>query len=106
MHVLLAGAGSIYDPDFTRAFIEMVGVYPPGSLLELSDGDVVMVTRANEGGGAPDVVLLRPSGEALLEEPVEATIGERTVADQLLPETVGVEAAALLERVGVIVQMV
>jgi len=106
LHVLLSGAGSIYDPDFTRAFIEMVGVYPPGSLLELSDGDVVMVTRANEGGGAPDVVLLRPSGEALLEEPMEATIGERTVADQLLPEVVGVEAAALLERVGVIVQMV
>ncbi|NOY57211.1 MAG: HD-GYP domain-containing protein [Actinobacteria bacterium] len=106
LFVLLTGAGSIYDPDFARAFIEMVGVYPPGSLLELSDGDVVMVTRANESGGVSDVVLVRPAGEALLDVPVETTIGERTIADQLLPDTVGVEPAALLESVGIIVQMV
>ncbi len=106
LHVILTGAGSLYDPDFARAFIEMVGVYPPGSLLQLSDGDVVMVTKANEGQELPDVVLLRPSGELLLDEPVEAVIGDRTVADQLLPSAVGVEPAALLERVGVIVEMV
>lgn len=106
LHVLLTGAGTIYDPDFSRAFIEMVGVYPPGSLLELSDGDVVMVTHANEGDAMPGVVLLRPSGEGLLDEPLEAEIGDRTVADQLLPTDVDVEPAALLERVGVIVEMV
>lgn len=106
LHVILNGAGTIYDPDFARAFIEMVGVYPPGSLLELSDGDVVMVTRADETGTSPDVVLVRPFGDELLDRPGEAEIGDRSIVDQLLPDQVGVEPAALLEQVGVIVQTV
>jgi HD-GYP domain-containing protein (c-di-GMP phosphodiesterase class II) len=106
LHVLLNGAGTIYDPDFARAFIEMVGVYPAGSLLRLSDGDLVMVARAGDPDGQPEVVLVQPSGDQLLDHPVSAEIGDREIVDQVLAGDVGVEPAALLEQVGVIVQAV
>jgi len=106
LHVILNGAGTIYDPDFARAFIEMVGVYPAGSLLQLSDGDLVMVTKADDQGETPDVVLLRPAGDQLLAQPVKAEIGDREIVDQLLPGEIGVEPAALLEQVGIIIQPV
>jgi hypothetical protein len=102
--VILNGAGTIYDPDFARAFIEMVGVYPAGSLLRLSDGDLVMVTRADEHGESPEVVLLQPAGDEILEQPIRTELGERAIVDQVLPSEVGIEPAALLEQVGVIVQ--
>jgi HD-GYP domain-containing protein (c-di-GMP phosphodiesterase class II) len=106
LHAILNGAGTIYDPDFARAFIEMVGVYPAGSLLRLSDGDLVMVTRADERGESPDVVLLQPAGDEMLEQPVGAELGDRAIIDQVLPSEVGIEPAALLEQAGVIVQSV
>ncbi len=106
LHAILNGAGTIYDPDFARAFIEMVGVYPAGSLLRLSDGDLVMVTRADERGESPDVVLLQPAGDEMLEQPVGAELGDRAIVDQVLPSEVGIEPAALLEQAGVIVQSV
>jgi hypothetical protein len=84
----------------------MVGVYPAGSLLQLSDGDLVMVTKADDQGETPDVVLLRPAGDQLLAQPVKAEIGDREIVDQLLPGEIGVEPAALLEQVGIIIQPV
>src|SRR3972149_6534092 len=38
LRVLLDGAGTIHDPDVLRLFIEMMGHYPPGSLLRLAPG--------------------------------------------------------------------
>jgi HD-GYP domain-containing protein (c-di-GMP phosphodiesterase class II) len=106
LHVILNGAGTIYDPDFARAFIEMVGIYPAGSLLALSDGDIVMVTQAADQSEQPKVVLVQPAGEQLLDRPVEAEIGGREIVDQVLADQVGVEPAALLEQVGIIIQTV
>jgi HD-GYP domain-containing protein (c-di-GMP phosphodiesterase class II) len=33
-----AARGTLYDPDLLALFVRMMGLYPPGSLLELSDG--------------------------------------------------------------------
>ena len=33
-----AARGTVYDPDLLALFVRMMGLYPPGSLLELSDG--------------------------------------------------------------------
>jgi len=33
-----AARGTLYDPDLLALFVQMMGLYPPGSLLELSDG--------------------------------------------------------------------
>jgi hypothetical protein len=38
-----AARGTTYDPDLLALFVQMMGLYPPGSLLELSDGRWVVV---------------------------------------------------------------
>lgn len=106
LHVLLTGAGNFYDPEFVHAFIEMVGIYPPGSLLRLSDGSTVMVTKPNEESDQPGIVVIKAADGTMLDEPVVDVIGDREIEAQLLPDDVGVEPAALLERVGVVVKTV
>jgi HD-GYP domain-containing protein (c-di-GMP phosphodiesterase class II) len=106
LHVLLNGAGSMYDPDFVRAFIEMVGIYPPGSLLAMTDGAVAMVTESSGVGALPKVVLVRMPDGSFPDRPKPWSLEDHEVVDQLLPEQVGVDPPALLEQVGVIVTSV
>lgn len=39
---LWAARGTVYDPDLLALFVQLLGLYPPGSLLELSDGRAVV----------------------------------------------------------------
>ncbi len=43
---MYAAAGSLYDPVLMQAFINRMGAYPPGSVLELDDRSWVMVVSA------------------------------------------------------------
>ena len=102
LHVLLNGAGTSYDPDFVRAFIHVMGVYPPGSLLQMSDGSVVMVTgHAADEPGRPSVVVVTDVAGVLIENPEPVAFARESVVDQLLPGRVGIDPASLLELIGV-----
>ena len=84
--VLLKGSGTFYDPDFVRAFIELVGIYPPGSLLQLDGGEVAMVSEMVEAGEVPGLVIVKSADGTLLDEP-EPVDGEgRMIVDQLIPD--------------------
>lgn len=99
LNVLLKGAGTHYDPDFSRAFISMMGVYPPGSLLELDTGEVVMVTHHEEGDPErPVTVLVRTAGGENVD-PEPYRLEDRTIVEQILPDRIGIEPASLLESV-------
>lgn len=97
LRVLLEGAGTVHDGDLLRVFIEMMGIYPPGSLLRLADGRVVMVT-SNEGGSRTGVEV-RGSDGALSDPPVVIDLDEAEVAAQLLPDEAAVDPGSLLETV-------
>lgn len=98
LRVLLEGAGTKYDPDLLRLFIQMTGEYPPGSLLRLDDGRIAMITEAGEGlrGG---LVVKSADGE-VLEDPEPIDLIDATIAAQILPEEAGVDPGSLLESVG------
>ncbi|MDR9451367.1 MAG: HD-GYP domain-containing protein [Acidimicrobiia bacterium] len=104
--VLLKGSGTFYDPDFVRAFIDLVGIYPPGSLLLLDGGEVAMVTKTVAAGSVPDLVLVKTADGTLLEEPEPIAGADRMILDQMIPGQVGVDPAALLEKVGIVIQPV
>ncbi|MBN2114596.1 MAG: HD domain-containing protein [Acidimicrobiia bacterium] len=93
--ILLRGAGEAYDPDIVEAFNRMMGLYPPGSLLRLEGGEVVMVTAA--AGGDRRAMVVRDREGALLEVPEPVDLAGSRVAEVLLPDEVGVPPASLLE---------
>jgi hypothetical protein len=93
--VLLQGAGTVHDADLVRLFIEMVGAYPPGSLLRLTSGEVV-VAASVEGGTRRGVVVTGIDGLAVREQRVIDFTPEQVVA-QMLPAEAGVDPGSVLE---------
>jgi len=97
LRVLLQGAGSAYDADVLRLFIQMTGEYPPGSLLLVDDGTVVMVVDAT--ADARRGLVVRSADGEILEEPSPIDLGGITIRSQVMPEEAGVDPGALLESV-------
>ena len=93
LRVLLAGAGKAHDADLLRMFIEMMGHYPPGSLLRLAGGEIVMVTPSED----PSAVVVRDRDGTVVERPHPITFTQPDVVAQLLPDEAGVDPGSLLE---------
>ncbi len=62
MRILYRNRGRQFDAGMVEAFIRMVGIYPPGSLVELSNGEVALVLTTHPGKK------LRPKVEILLDQ--------------------------------------
>lgn len=97
LRVLLEGAGTIHDPDLLRLFIEMMGHYPPGSLLRLPGGEVAMVVPGEDEAVA--AVVVREADGGSPAQPRRIVVGAGDVAAQLLPDEAGIDPGSLLELV-------
>ena len=97
LRILLEGAGTKYDADLLRLFIQMTGEYPPGSLLRIEGGAVAMVTEAGEGRRF-GLVVRGPDGE-VLDSPEPIDLAEVDIEAQVLPEDAGIDPGSLLEAV-------
>jgi HD-GYP domain-containing protein (c-di-GMP phosphodiesterase class II) len=76
--LLQASAGKGFDPRVVRAFVRMMGLYPIGTLVELSTGDVGVVVRNHERLLAHPTLkmILDPAGSPC--EPEERDLSEPT----------------------------
>jgi HD domain-containing protein len=99
-----AARGTEYDPDLMALFVQTMGLYPPGSLLELSDGCwavTVSVGRGPERFAWPRVRIVSRSDVTTVAEEVDLY----ECRDRLRPRRVvnpasqGVDVAQLLEAV-------
>lgn len=61
LQILFAERGQHFDKEMVEAFIQMIGIYPPGSLVEMSNGEVGIVVSSN-----PEY-RLRPRVELVLD---------------------------------------
>lgn len=95
LQVLLQGAGTVHDADLVRLFIEMVGTYPPGSVLRLASGEIV-VAASVEGGTRRAVVVTGSDGLAVGEQRV-IDFGPEQVVAQMLPAEAGIDPGSVLE---------
>jgi HD-GYP domain-containing protein (c-di-GMP phosphodiesterase class II) len=104
LQTLLGDAGTSHHPDMIRAFIQLMGIYPPGSILRRSSGEVVVVTGSNGGQTQlKGVIAIDSSGSKVEPEPV--VIHTEDVVEQLLPDRCGIDPASLLETAGVAAQL-
>jgi len=103
LQTLRDGAGSWWDPDAVLAFIHLMGMYPPGSLLRLRDGRVVVVTGpAEEPGACPPALLVVDAAGHRPADPEPVAFDNDAVADLLTPEQVDAPPAAVLAGVGAV----
>ncbi len=104
LSLLQAGAGRSFDPRVVRTFVRMVGIFPVGSLVRLSSGEVAVVVRNHERLLARPIVqlVLDREGrevrgeEADLAETNEAGAFLRTVIRSVDPVEVGIDMLSLL----------
>lgn len=104
---MLEHSGTYFDPILLKAFINMLGVYPIGSLLELDSGELALVIEAGKAadGTHPKVVLLAPDGQGgyikdavvdLNERDAQSNLYRRNIVKSLHPSTYGVQPAEFL----------
>ncbi len=104
LNLLQAGAGRGFDPRVVRTFVRMMGIFPVGSLVQLSTGDIGVVMRNDER------LLARPAIRLMLDargepcDPRELDLAERAegggfrwdVLRSVDPQEVGVDMLYLL----------
>lgn len=105
LSLLQAGAGRAYDPRVVRTFVRLLGVFPVGSLVQLSAGEIAVVVRNHERLLARPTVrlVLDPHGDPV-KEPLEIDLAEqddrggyrRSVRRSIDPVEVGVEMLSML----------
>jgi putative nucleotidyltransferase with HDIG domain len=63
-------AGTVFDPKLLEVFVRMVGIYPVGSLVRLSTGELALVLKANPSDSSRPMVrlLFDRTGRRLAEE--------------------------------------
>ena len=70
LNQLYKGKSELYDAELVKQFIQMVGVYPVGSLVEMNNGQVGVVLSVNEHSKLEPVVELVTDTERNLIKPV------------------------------------
>lgn len=74
-------AGTVFDPKLIEVFVRMVGIYPVGSLVRLSSGEMALVVKANPTDSSRPIarLLFDRTGRRLAEE-LEVDLAERDPA--------------------------
>jgi HD-GYP domain-containing protein (c-di-GMP phosphodiesterase class II) len=104
LQILLQGAGGAFDPDIVKSFISLMGIFPPGSVLRLLTGELIVISHHSGQAEQLEGVMVRTAaGEDVEPEPIKVEADQ--IGQQILAESVGIEPAALLERAGVAEQI-
>jgi HD-GYP domain-containing protein (c-di-GMP phosphodiesterase class II) len=104
---MLELSGTYFDPILLKAFINMIGIYPVGSLLELDTGELALIIEAGKAddGMRPKVVILDSDeqggytkGEVvdLNESDPQSNAFQRNIVKSLHPSTYGIQPAEFL----------
>ncbi len=82
--LMLDGAGTDFDPILLKVFINMLGIYPVGTLLKLDKGVGLVMIQPGDlkepeelDGSRPWVILLGPDGEGGVKKIKEVSLAER-----------------------------
>jgi putative nucleotidyltransferase with HDIG domain len=100
MATLASSAGSSLDPSLVRLFVRLLGVYPPRSVVRLSDGSIAIVLQPSPVDPVRPVIRRIASGDGDLIEPADLDLSERpelSVRGCIDPRLVNVEVEDFLD---------
>jgi HD-GYP domain-containing protein (c-di-GMP phosphodiesterase class II) len=82
MRSMYAGRGTLFQPQLIERFIQCLGIYPVGSVVELSTGEVGVVVALNRQARLkPRVALVRQPDQTLYPVPPVVNLIGRRMAD-------------------------
>ncbi len=100
MKFILDEAGKVFDPMLARVFVQVLGLYPVGAIVELDTGEMAVVIRPSEHeAGRPDVKIVTNR----FREPIDPHIvsleedRQAQIARELDPADVYVDVAAYIQ---------
>ncbi len=104
LRIMSQGVGTVLDPVLFRHFVEMVGLYPRGCLVQLTDGRTGVVVATRPGFARRPAIRVITDGDGeLLATPVEIDLAAARAGDEGLaidhaidPNTVEIEPEAYL----------
>ncbi len=100
VRVLLGKRGSSFNPMLVKAFVNMIGIFPIGTLLRLDTGEAGLVVHQTLDLLRPKVLLLRTFDGTEKEEvsllEMEKARYKRTIVDTLDPNTMKIDLAQYL----------
>ncbi|HAO94397.1 MAG TPA: hypothetical protein DCR11_11100 [Deltaproteobacteria bacterium] len=95
-------SGRHFNPDTLKAFIDMIGVYPVGTMVRLTTNEVGIVTRLNaEKQGGPIVKILYDSEGVIVENPYEVDIAvstDKEIVTTVNPATTSTDLGSFFEK--------
>ena len=104
---MLQGSGKDFDPILLKVFINMVGAYPVGTLVELDTGEkgLVLPSSGEENKGRPKVVLLVSDGQGGFKKGKRVDLAQkdtatdsfvRNIVNCLNPSIYGIQPADII----------
>lgn len=105
MRVLVKDMGTVFDPLLVKVFIDMMGLFPVGTLVRLATGEVAVIYEPGESDALwPRVKIIRdPEGGEVEPRIVDLVylkdrIGEtgQAILESLHPGTLGIDPQAYL----------
>jgi HD-GYP domain-containing protein (c-di-GMP phosphodiesterase class II) len=79
MGILAKNAGTAFDPALVRMFTQMMGIYPPRSVVRLSSGEIAIVIMPNADIVMPCVRVIT-DGDGAFIEPYDVDLSDETQA--------------------------
>ncbi|MDZ4168355.1 MAG: HD-GYP domain-containing protein [Coriobacteriia bacterium] len=99
MSLLAKGAGSALDPVLVRLFIKLMGVYPVGSVVRLSHGQVGIVIAPSDSDPVRPVVRVIASEDGEMIDPMDVDLAistEISVRGCIDPRLLNIDVEAYL----------
>ena len=78
LKILFSERNMHFDGELTEAFIRMVGIYPPGTLVEMTNGEIGIVVSSNPNARLRPKVELILSKEKKIRAPYVINLAEST----------------------------
>ena len=103
MNFILDRAGKIFDPVVAKVFVQLLGLYPVGSVVELDTGELGVVVGSGEREVARPVVKVVRSraGDSITPYTLKlAEERERRIVRPVDPVEAGIDTIAALQREG------